>query len=80
MVHGRCTVVHFTDLVTLSGVVQDSFCCRGLSGVNVRHDPDISGALKWELTLGHYRSLPFDLQVWGMSKGKKVGDQVDHQR
>ena len=53
VVHGRCAVVHFTDLVALAGVVEDALGRGGLAGVDVRHDPDVPGALQGELSLGH---------------------------
>ncbi len=42
-VHGGGTLVHFTDLVVLPGVVEDALGCRRLSGINMSHDPDIPG-------------------------------------
>ena len=53
MVHGRCAVVDFTDLVALTGVVEDALGRRGLTGIDVRHDPDVSGALQGKLSLSH---------------------------
>ena len=41
-VHGRCTLMRLTQLVVDSGIEQDTFCRRGLPGVNVSHDTDIS--------------------------------------
>jgi hypothetical protein len=53
VVHGGCTVVDLTDLVALAGVVEDAFGGGGLTGIDVRHDPDVPGALQGELSLGH---------------------------
>ncbi len=41
-VHRSCTIVHLTNLVGQSGVVQDTFRRGGLAGIDVRHDADIS--------------------------------------
>ncbi len=38
--------MHFTDFVVHSGVIKDAFGCRGLSGVDVGHDANISNAVK----------------------------------
>ena len=42
-VHGSCTIVSFTDLVSQTSVEQDTFrsCC--LTGVDVSHDTDVTG-------------------------------------
>ena len=40
--YGRGALMRLTQLVIDSGVEQDPFCGRGLSGVNMSHDPDIS--------------------------------------
>ena len=41
-VHGRGAVVDFADLMALAGVVQNPFRGRGLPGVDVRHDAEIT--------------------------------------
>ena len=41
-VHGGSTLVHLTDLVGLTGVVEDALGGGGLAGVNVRHDTDVA--------------------------------------
>jgi len=61
VVHGRCTFVHFTDLVALAGVVENALGRRGLASVDVRHDPDVAGSLEWVFALGHVCSPV----VWG---------------
>ena len=48
-VHGRSSVVNFTDLVVHSGVVQDALGSRRLTGINVSHDADIADLLEWNL-------------------------------
>ena len=42
-VHGRTAVVGFADPVDPSGVEQDPLGGRRFPGVDVRHDPDITG-------------------------------------
>ena len=53
VVHGGGAVVNLADLVALPGVVQDAFGRRRLTGIDVRHDADVAGALEGELSLGH---------------------------
>ena len=45
-VHGRAAVVDLSQLVRLARVEQDPLGGCGLSGVDVRHDTDVSGILK----------------------------------
>jgi hypothetical protein len=59
VVHGGGAVVDLTDLVALAGVVEDALGRGGLAGVDVRHDPDVPGALQGELSLGHSLLLHF---------------------
>src|SRR5207247_8392743 len=40
-VHCRRTLVDLTNLMSDTGVVQDTFGCRGLTGITVGHDADI---------------------------------------
>src|SRR5258708_33921812 len=42
-VHGGRAFVHRTNLVGDTGIEQDALGRRGLSGVDVRHNPDIAG-------------------------------------
>ena len=58
-VHGGGAVVHLTDLVADTGVVEDALGRRGLAGVDVRHDADIAdlGQVGQHVLLCH-RSLP----------------------
>ena len=44
-VHGRRTLVNFADLVVLTGVVEDPLRGRGLAGIDVSHDADVSNFL-----------------------------------
>ena len=45
-VHGRAAVVNLAQLVRFTRVEQDTLGSRGFSGVDVRHDTDVSGILK----------------------------------
>ena len=45
-VHGGGTVVGIADLVVYTGVVQNTLGGSSLTGVDVRHDADISGSLQ----------------------------------
>ena len=45
-VHGSCTIVHFTDLMAFASVEKDTFRKCGLTGVNVRHNTDVTGICK----------------------------------
>src|SRR4051794_37156119 len=51
-VHRRGALVDLTDLVGATGVVEDALRRRRLTGVDVRHDPDVAGLLECELA-GH---------------------------
>ena len=55
-VHGGGTLVHFTDLVGLSGVVKDALGRGGLAGIDVGHDAEIPVVLN-RVRAGH-RSAP----------------------
>jgi hypothetical protein len=41
-VHGGLTVIDFADAVAFSGIVENPFGGRGLSGINMGHDAYIS--------------------------------------
>jgi hypothetical protein len=41
-VHGRCTIVHLTNFVSDTGVVQDALGGGGFTRVNVSHDANVS--------------------------------------
>ena len=41
-IHGGGTVMHFANFVRLAGIIQDALGGRGLAGVDMRHDPEIS--------------------------------------
>ena len=56
-VHRRGALVHFAEFVRLAGIEQNALGRRGLAGVDVRHDPDISRYVKSELS-GH---IPYSL-------------------
>src|SRR4029077_6171102 len=47
-VHGGCAFIHRTDLVGHTRIEEDPLRRRGLSGVDVRHDPDVAGILEFE--------------------------------
>ena len=57
-VHGRRTLVHFSDLVDFAGVKQNAFGRRRLAGVDVRADPDVAGALQRHQSLRRHFRLP----------------------
>src|SRR5206468_10983087 len=44
-VHRRGTFVHFADLVALAGIIEDALGRRGLAGVDMRHDTEITVVL-----------------------------------
>src|SRR5262249_9097546 len=46
-VHGRGPFVHLADFVRDARVVKDAFGSRRLTGVNVRHDPDVAEPAEW---------------------------------
>ena len=48
-VHRRGALVDLADLVGAARVVEDALGRRRLSGVDVRHDPDVAGLLEREL-------------------------------
>ena len=41
-VHGRSAIMHFTDFVVNTGVEQDTLGGRGLTGVDVSTDTDVT--------------------------------------
>ena len=45
-VHGGATIVNFTDLVVLTGVIENPLGRGGLARINVGHDADIAGLFK----------------------------------
>ena len=45
-VHGGCTIVHLTDLVSDTGVVQDALSGSCLTSVNVSHDADVANLIQ----------------------------------
>src|SRR6266852_1475025 len=47
-VHGGRAFIHRTDLVGHTRIEQDALRRRGLSRVNVRHDPDVAGVFEFE--------------------------------
>ena len=55
-VHRRGTFVHFADLVALAGVIKDALGRRGLAGVDMRHDTEITVILDG-MKAGHGLSL-----------------------
>ena len=63
-VHGGGAVVHLTDLVADTGVVEDALGRRRLTGIDVRHDADVAdlGQVGQHVLLCH-RSLLFRLGV-----------------
>ncbi|MNH97644.1 hypothetical protein D3C73_503490 [compost metagenome] len=49
-VHCCSTLVNLTDFVRTACVEQDPFCSRGFTGVNMRHDPNITCIFQGELS------------------------------
>src|SRR6202451_4769559 len=41
-VHGRSAVVHFANLMRLTGIIEDALRGRRLPGINVSHDAEIT--------------------------------------
>jgi len=41
-VHGGGAFVYLTDLVGLTGIVKNAFAGGGFTGINMRHDTDVS--------------------------------------
>src|SRR6202034_138077 len=64
-VHGGGAVVHLTDLVADTGVVEDALGRRRLAGVDVRHDSDVAdlGEVGQHVLLCH-GSLPTLSIAW----------------
>ena len=58
-VHGGRAFIHRTDFVGDTGVEQDALGRRGLSGVDVRHNPDIAGVFKFEYAAHSPLNGPF---------------------
>ena len=56
-VHGGSALMSLTDLVLLTGVVQDALGRGGLTGIDVSHDTDVTGLGKLVLGLSH-ESVP----------------------
>jgi hypothetical protein len=52
-VHDGRALMHFTDFVRNTGVVEDALGRRGLAGIDVRHDADVARAFEWCLSR-HY--------------------------
>ena len=50
-VHGGGTVVDLTDLVRLTGVVEDALGRRRLAGIDVGHDADVANLV--QVNFGH---------------------------
>ena len=57
-VHGGGAVVHLTDLVAHTGVVEDALGGRRLAGIDVRHDADIADLVEVSQHILCHRSLP----------------------
>jgi hypothetical protein len=51
-VHRRGTFVHFADLVALAGVIKDALGGRGLAGIDMRHNTEITVVL-YGMNAGH---------------------------
>src|SRR5439155_9866999 len=55
--HGGRACVGRTDLVSHTRVIKDALGRGGLSGIDVRHDPDVPGVLEFECSSHAPRSL-----------------------
>jgi hypothetical protein len=49
-VHGRRTVMGLTNAVVDTGVEQDTLGSRGLTGIDMSHDTNVSGLFKSHLS------------------------------
>src|SRR5215472_5208350 len=58
-VHGGRAFIHRTDLVGDTRVEQDALGRRGLTGVDVRHDPDVAGIFEFECAAHSPLTVPF---------------------
>lgn len=56
-VHRRGTLVGVADLVVHAAVEKNAFRQRGLAGINVRHDADVTGILQRNLPVGRLMKL-----------------------
>ena len=62
-VHGRRAVVRFTDLAVHTRVEQDALRGGRLTGVDMRHDTDVSGIFQRILSVRHSRISSFRLSL-----------------
>ena len=58
-VHGGCTIVHLTNLVSLTRIEQDTLRSGGLTGVDVSHDADIARQMQILFCHRFLTFLPF---------------------
>ena len=82
-VHGGGAVVHLTDLVADTGVVEDALGRRRLTGVDVRHDADVAdlGQVRQHVLLCH-GSLPTlsIARLFRCSTSTRLSRRLSHQR
>ena len=45
-VHRGHALVHLADAMGAARIVEDTFGCRGFSGINVRHDADVANMIQ----------------------------------
>ena len=56
-VHDGSALVDLAHLVGAAGVVEDALGRRRLTGVDMRHDPDVAGLLEWEVCVPFVHSV-----------------------
>ena len=71
-VHGGGAVVHLTDLVAHTGVVEDALRGRRLAGIDVRHDADVADLVQVSQHVLCHSSLP-NLFVMPLSGAPAAG-------
>ena len=49
-IHGRRAIMHLTDLMRLTGIIEHAFGRRRFTRIDMRHDADIACLLEWILT------------------------------
>jgi hypothetical protein len=68
-VHRRIAVIDITHLVDGPGVIQDTLGRCGLTGVNMRDDPEIAKFIKWNCIGSHILSYKSVIDVITISSG-----------
>ena len=71
-VHGGGTIVHFTDLVGLTSVVQDALGGSGLTGVDVGHDAHVAVQLQGSAACHDFCSFYLFLRSAGRHRPRNL--------